>query len=56
MLTTKQYQPEDYKFTDKDGNTYISTPEYDIIPDLIFIYAIAMMMPTMIGLTIYLTL
>jgi hypothetical protein len=27
----KEFQKEDYYFTDENGNTYISTPEYNVM-------------------------
>lgn len=52
----KEYTDDDYVFTDKDGNKYISTPEYNVIPDLILVGIITMSMPFLLGLTFYLTL
>lgn len=52
----KEYTDEDYIFTDKDGNKYISTPEYNVMPDLILLCIITYSMPLILGLTFYLTL
>lgn len=52
----KEYTDEDYIFTDKDGNKYISTPEYNIMPDLILLCIIAFNMPLILGLIFYLSL
>ncbi len=56
MFNRKEYGPEDYVFRDENGNEYISTPEYNILPDLMMIWALATSMPFLIGLTLYLTL
>ena len=52
----KEYGPDDYVFKDENGNEYISTPEYNVVPDLILICSITMSMPFIMGLTFYLTL
>ena len=56
MFSNKEYGPEHYVFTDKDGNKYISTPEYNAVPDLILLYIMMFSMPLILGLTFYLSL
>ena len=56
MFSNKEYGPDDYVFTDENGNKYISTPEYNVVPDLILICIITFSMPLILGLTFYLSL
>lgn len=56
MFSNKEYGPDDYVFTDENGNKYISTPEYNVIPDLILLYIVTFSMPLILGLTFYLSL
>jgi len=41
-----EYQLEDYEFKDENGNIYISTPEYNPVPGMVYLLAFACCMFT----------
>lgn len=49
MNLFKEYEEKDYWFQDSAGNWYMSTPEYDVMGTLLWIFAISGMVPFMIG-------
>ena len=55
MRNTKTYQPEDYVFVDEiTGETYISTPHYDVLPDLGCIVLISLLIPVFMSVVLWL--
>lgn len=39
-----EYQLKDYEFRDENGNIYISTPEYNPFPGMVYLTAFACLM------------